>query len=201
MRFMDSVLKWHKYRLELGRRTHLMGVLNVTPDSFSDGGKFFSKEQAVVHGIAMAENGADIIDIGGESTRPYSQRLPADEEMARVIPVIRQLSREISIPISIDTYKSAVAAEALNAGASMINDISALRLDPRMAAVAAKAGVPVVLMHMQGTPENMQLKPRYDNLLQEIIDFLKNAVEKAQSAGIKRRFDHSRSRYRIRQNL
>ncbi len=182
---MDFALKWHKYRLELGRRTHLMGVLNVTPDSFSDGGKFFSEEQAVAHGIAMAENGADIIDIGGESTRPYSRRLPADEEMARVIPVIRQLSREISIPISIDTYKSAVAAEALKAGASMINDISALRLDPHMAAVAAEAGVPVVLMHMQGTPEDMQLKPRYDNLLLEIIDFLKNAVKRSQSAGIR----------------
>jgi len=185
MHFMDFVLNWNKYRLELGSRTHLMGVLNITPDSFSDGGKFFSENQAVAHGIAMAQDGADIIDIGGESTRPYSRRLPADEEMARVIPVIRQLSREISIPISIDTYKSKVALEALSAGASMINDISALRLDPHMAVVAAKADVPVILMHMQGTPENMQLKPRYDNLLQEIMDFLKNAVERAQLAGIK----------------
>jgi dihydropteroate synthase len=182
---MDFVLDWNQYRLDLGRRTHLMGVLNVTPDSFSDGGQFFSENHAVAHGIAMAQDGADIIDIGGESTRPYSRRLPADEEMARVIPVIRQLSREISIPISIDTYKSKVALEALNAGASMINDISAFRLDPHMAAVAAEAQVPVILMHMQGTPENMQLKPRYDNLLQEIMDFLNNAVERSQSAGIK----------------
>jgi dihydropteroate synthase len=182
---MDFALKWNKYRLDLGSRTHLMGVLNVTPDSFSDGGKFFSEKQAVAHGIAMAQDGADIIDIGGESTRPYSRRLPADEELSRVIPVIRQLSREISIPISIDTYKSKVALEALNAGASMINDISALRLDPHMAAVAAKAQVPVILMHMQGTPENMQLKPRYDNLMGEIMDFLNNAVERSRSAGIK----------------
>ena len=184
MNFMDFVLNWNQYRLDLGRRTHLMGVLNVTPDSFSDGGKFFSEKQAVAHGIAMARDGADIIDIGGESTRPYSSRLPADEEMARVIPVIRQLSREIDIPISIDTYKSRVAFEALNAGASIINDISALRLDPHMGAVAAEAHVPVILMHMQGTPENMQLKPRYDNLLREITDFLENAVARAQSAGI-----------------
>jgi len=182
---MDFVLNWNQYRLDLGSRTHLMGVLNVTPDSFSDGGKFFSEKQAVAHGIAMARDGADIIDIGGESTRPYSRRLPADEELARVIPVIRQLSREISIPISIDTYKSKVASEALNAGASMINDISALRLDPHMAAVVAKAHVPVILMHMQGTPENMQLKPRYDNLLGEIMDFLNNAVQRSRSAGIK----------------
>jgi dihydropteroate synthase len=182
---MDFVLNWNQYRLDLGSRTHLMGVLNVTPDSFSDGGKFFSEKQAVAHGIAMEQGGADIIDIGGESTRPYSRRLPADEELSRVIPVIRQLSREISIPISIDTYKSKVALEALNAGASMINDISALRLDPHMAAVAAKAHVPVILMHMQGTPENMQLKPRYDNLLGEIMDFLNNAVQRSRSAGIK----------------
>jgi len=182
---MDFVLNWNQYRLDLGSRTHLMGVLNVTPDSFSDGGKFFSEKQAVAHGIAMARDGADIIDIGGESTRPYSRRLPADEELARVIPVIRQLSREISIPISIDTYKSKVASEALNAGASMINDISALRLDPHMAAVVAEAHVPVILMHMQGTPENMQLKPRYDNLLGEIMDFLNNAVQRSRSAGIK----------------
>ena len=182
---MDYSLNWHNHSLELGTRTHLMGVLNVTPDSFSDGGRHFSPAQAVTHGIAMAQDGADIIDIGGESTRPYSRRLPADEEMARVIPVISALSKEIPVPISIDTYKSEVAVEALNAGASMINDISALRLDPHMATVAAKANVPVILMHMQGTPESMQLHPVYDNLIQEIIDFLKGAVARCKSAGIK----------------
>ncbi|MCG6880383.1 MAG: dihydropteroate synthase [Deltaproteobacteria bacterium] len=185
---MDSVdfsLKWHEHRLDLGARTHLMGVLNVTPDSFSDGGRYFSEAKAVARGIEMARDGADIIDIGGESTRPYSDRLSTDEEMSRVIPVIRRLSREIPIPISIDTYKSKVAREALNAGASIINDISALRLDPRMAEVAAEAGVPVILMHMQGTPDNMQLNPRYDDLLNEIIDFFKDAVKRCKLAGIK----------------
>jgi len=139
----------------------------------------------VTHGIAMAQDGADIIDIGGESTRPYSRRLPADEEMERVIPVISALSKEIPVPISIDTYKSKVALEALNAGASIINDISAFRLDPHMATVAAEANVPVILMHMQGTPESMQLHPVYENLMQEIIDFLKDAVARCKSAGIK----------------
>jgi len=182
---MDLSLKWQDYHLDLGARTHLMGVLNVTPDSFSDGGRHFSKDDAVAHGIAMARDGADIIDVGGESTRPYSSRLSAEEEMARVIPVIRQLSREIPVPISFDTYKSRVAEEALNAGASMINDISALRLDPRMAEVAAKADVPLIVMHMQGTPENMQLHPRYDDLLGEILDFLEKAVANCRSAGIK----------------
>ena len=182
---MDFSLKWNKYCLDLGDRTHLMGVLNVTPDSFSDGGKYFSPAQAVTHGIAMARDGADIIDIGGESTRPYSRKLPADEEMARVIPVISALSREIPVPISIDTYKSEVALEALNAGASMINDISALRLDPHMATVAAESNVPVILMHMQGTPESMQLHPVYGNLIREIMDFLKDAVARCKSAGIK----------------
>ena len=178
-------MEWDKYRLDLGVRTHIMGVLNVTPDSFSDGGRYFSTDRAVARGVAMVQEGADIIDIGGESTRPYSERLSAAEEMERVIPVIRRLSREVPTPISIDTYKSQVAAEAINAGASMINDISALRLDPQMAVVAAQADVPVILMHMQGTPESMQLHPHYDHLLAEIIDFLKSAMERSGSAGIK----------------
>ncbi|EFK10510.1 dihydropteroate synthase [delta proteobacterium NaphS2] len=185
MDFMDLSLKWHKHRLDLGGRTHLTGILNVTPDSFSDGGRYFSEAKAVARGIEMARDGADIIDVGGESTRPYSERLSTEEEMARVVPVIRRLSRKISIPISIDTYKSKVAREALAAGASIINDISAMRLDPRMADVAAEAGVPVILMHMQGTPENMQLNPRYDDLHGEIITFFKDAVKRCKSAGIK----------------
>jgi dihydropteroate synthase len=183
---MDFSLNWNKHRLDLGARTHLMGVLNVTPDSFSDGGSYFSEDQAVAHGIAMAQDGADIIDIGGESTRPYSSRLPAGEEMARVIPVIRRLSREISIPISIDTYKSEVALEALNAGASIINDISALRMDPHMGRVAAEADVPVIIMHMKGTPESMQRHPEYDDLIQEVLDFLNDGLQRCLSAGIKK---------------
>jgi dihydropteroate synthase len=182
---MDFSLNWNKHRLDLGLRTHLMGILNVTPDSFSDGGSYFSEDQAVAHGIAMAQDGADIIDIGGESTRPYSNRLSAKEEMARVIPVIRRLSREISIPISIDTYKSEVALEALNAGASMINDISALRMDPHMGRVAAGADVPIIIMHMKGTPESMQRRPEYDDLIQEVLDFLKDGLERCRSVGIK----------------
>lgn len=183
---MDFSLNWNNHRLGLGGRTHLMGVLNVTPDSFSDGGRYFSQDQAVAHGIAMAQDGADIIDIGGESTRPYSRRLPAEEEMARVIPVIRRLSREISIPISIDTYKSEVALEALNAGATIINDISALRMDPNMGRVAANADVPVIIMHMQGTPESMQRHPEYDDLIQEVLDFLGDGLQRCLSAGIKK---------------
>lgn len=162
-----------------------MGILNVTPDSFSDGGLFLDKEKAVEHGLEMAREGADIIDVGGESTRPYSEEVPLDEELDRVIPVIEALSKEIEIPISIDTIKAGVAREALGAGASMINDISALRFDPHMASVAAEAGVPVILMHMKGTPSNMQDNPTYDELIPEILDFLRDAIDRAVKAGIK----------------
>lgn len=180
---MGLLLKWSDYALELGRRTHVMGVVNVTPDSFSDGGRFFDKDRAVSHGISMAEQGADIIDVGGESTRPYSQRLSEEEETARVVPVIEALSQAVSIPISIDTYKGAVAREALKAGASMINDISSLRFDPQMASVAAEAEVPLVCMHMKGTPETMQVKPQYDDLIGEVSDFLGRCVQRAVAAG------------------
>jgi dihydropteroate synthase len=162
-----------------------MGVLNVTPDSFSDGGQYFKREQAIAHGLEMASQGADIIDVGGESTRPYAQIVSIDEELERVIPIISTLSRELSIPISIDTYKARVAHEALKAGASLINDISAFRFDPHMASLAAEAGVPVVLMHMKGTPRDMQDSPTYDDLMGEILSFLGDAVKRAISAGIR----------------
>jgi len=162
----------------------VMGVLNVTPDSFSDGGLFFETDRAIEHGIAMVEEGADFIDVGGESTRPFSGRLSSDEELSRVIPVVDAIAREVSVPISIDTCKGSVAREALKAGASIINDISALRLDPEMASVAAEAGVPVILMHMKGTPEDMQRNPVYGDLISEIRDFLKDAVRRAVEAGI-----------------
>jgi dihydropteroate synthase len=181
---MAFVLKWSSYSLDLDRKTHVMGVLNVTPDSFSDGGRFDRLDKAVEQGLFMTQAGADIIDIGGESARPYSRRISSSEEVDRVIPVIEVLSREISIPISIDTYKSQVAREALKAGASMINDISALRVDPRMAPLAAQAQVPVILMHMQGTPDSMQANPTYADLIPEVIDFLNDAVEIAVAAGI-----------------
>jgi dihydropteroate synthase len=183
---MDAALKWNGHILDLGRRTHVMGVLNVTPDSFSDGGHYFETERAVAHGIQMDRDGADIIDIGGESTRPYSDAISAEEEMDRVIPVIEGLRKEIAAPISIDTCKARVAREALKAGASMINDISALRFDPEMARTAAQAGVPVILMHMKGTPGDMQKNPLYRDLIPEILGFLREALDRCEAAGIQR---------------
>ncbi len=178
-------LEWGDHSLNLSNRTHIMGVINVTPDSFSDGGLYFKEDKAIEQGIAMAHAGADIIDIGGESTRPYSETVSCEKEIARVIPVIEALSRVIKIPISIDTCKAKVALEALKAGASIINDISALRFDPEMATVAAGAGVPVILMHMQGTPRDMQKNPTYNDLIGEILAFLKDAIERAVKAGIR----------------
>jgi len=182
----EFTLTWSDYSLRMGRRTMIMGVLNITPDSFSDGGLFFQRDKAVLQGLTMAREGADIIDVGGESTRPYSEAISDDEELDRVIPVIEALKREISIPISIDTCKARVAEEALRAGASIINDISALRVDPGMASVAARAGVPVILMHMKGRPGDMQDNPTYDRLIPEILDFLRAAVERAIEGGIRR---------------
>lgn len=182
----SNLLKWSRYCLELDARTLVMGVLNVTPDSFYDGGRYHKLDDAVAQGLRMAEEGADIIDVGGESTRPYSDLLPVDEELKRVIPVIETLSREIDLPVSIDTYKSEVAIRALEAGAAMVNDISAMRFDPAIGNVVAATGVPIVLMHMRGTPKNMQINPTYEDLLGEIVDFLREATEKAVSMGIKR---------------
>jgi dihydropteroate synthase len=179
-------LKWADHLLDLDTRACVMGVLNVTPDSFSEQGRFFDFHKAVEHGEFMAHAGADLIDIGGESTRPYSRRISAQEEMDRVVPVVEALSRRIHVPLSVDTYKARVAEEALKAGASVINDISAFRFDAGMAEVAARAGCPVVLMHMQGTPENMQDRPRYDDVVGDVIDFLRDAKERAVSAGIRK---------------
>ena len=186
MKGLAFLLSWWNHTLELGRRTHIMGVLNVTPDSFSDGGKYFQRDKAIAHGLSMAKDGADIIDVGGESTRPYSEKISAEEELDRVIPVIQALSKGVEIPISIDTCKAEVARQALKAGASMINDISALRFDPEMISVAAETGVPVILMHMQGTPTDMQKNPTYRNLIPDILDFLKSAMDKGVAGGIKK---------------
>ena len=161
-----------------------MGVVNVTPDSFSDGGKFFGREAAVVQGQKLAADGADILDIGGESTRPFSDPVSDDEEIERVIPVIEKLADQLTIPISIDTMKAEVARRAIEAGASMINDVSALRFDPEMGAVARQFDTPVVLMHMLGDPKTMQDSPTYDNIIADISDFLKDAIERAQNQGI-----------------
>ena len=177
-------LAWGKHRLVLGKRTCIMGIVNITPDSFSDGGKFFTRDGAIAQGQKLFEEGADILDIGGESTRPFSDAVSAEEEIRRVIPVIENLAARISIPISIDTTKADVARRAIQAGASIINDVSALRLDHRIADVAAEYDVPVILMHMLGTPKTMQTNPVYDDLIKEIKEFLKNAVDYAVSKGI-----------------
>jgi dihydropteroate synthase len=161
-----------------------MGVVNVTPDSFSDGGKFFDSDAAVAQGEKLAAQGAAILDIGGESTRPFSDPVPVDEEIRRVVPVIEKLSQRISIPISIDTTKAQVARRALEAGASIINDVAALRFDPELATVAVEYDTPVILMHMLGDPKSMQVKPRYANLIQEVRDFLADAVKRAVRLGI-----------------
>ena len=172
--------------LELGRRSLLMGVVNITPDSFSDGGEFFDTERAIEQGERLATEGADLLDVGGESTRPFSESIPTEEELRRVIPVIRQLARRTRIPISIDTCKAAVARAALDAGASLVNDISSLGLDPDMKAVVASSGAPLILMHMQGTPRDMQVKPHYDSLLSEVVRFLEERIRIACKAGVSR---------------
>jgi dihydropteroate synthase len=168
----------------LGERTLLMGVLNITPDSFSDGGLFFDKTKAIAHGLKMVEEGADIIDIGGESTRPGSKPLGLEEELRRVLPVIEALSKETEVPISIDTYKSEVARRAIEAGAEIINDISGLHFDPELARVAAKENTPVVLMHIRGTPETMQKDVHYGSLFSEIIAYLNEGIRRVESAGV-----------------
>ncbi len=178
---------WNAHRMTFGESTRVMGILNVTPDSFSDGGKFYPLEKAVSHGLFLARAGADVLDVGGESTRPFSDPVPPDEEIRRVVPVIRALSRELDIPISIDTTKAAVAQAAIEAGASMINDVSALRFDPEMASVARESGVPVILMHMLGEPKTMQKAPHYEDVVGEIFLFLENAIRRAREKGIPKR--------------
>jgi dihydropteroate synthase len=170
--------------IDFFRRTVVMGILNVTPDSFYDGGRRGEVTQAVRDGVAMAEAGAEIIDIGGESTRPGSSPVSEDEEKHRVLPVLRELRREVKVPLSIDTYKSLVALSALEAGADIINDISALRFDPEMISLVAREQVPVVLMHMQGTPRTMQAEPRYDDVVREVRDFLAARLYEALDHGV-----------------
>jgi dihydropteroate synthase len=170
---------------DFSSRTHVVGVLNVTPDSFSDGGKFFDKSRAIEHALKMAEEGADILDMGGESTRPGSDSISVDEELRRVIPVIEALSGRVSVPISIDTYKSAVARRAIEAGATIVNDISGLTFDPEMPAVAAQYGATVVIMHMKGSPKTMQVDPVYDDVVDEIKKFLFQQARVAETHGVR----------------
>ena len=169
---------------ELGKRTLIMGVLNVTPDSFSDGGLYLEHERAIAHGLELVEAGADIVDVGGESTRPGADPVPAEEELRRVIPVIEGIKRESNVMISIDTYKAQVAEAALAAGAGMVNDISALRFDEGMIDVLVQYDIPVVLMHMQGRPRTMQENPRYNDVVSDILQFLQERIAAATAGGI-----------------
>jgi len=161
-----------------------MGVLNVTPDSFSDGGQFLDTKSAVYHALRMAEQGADIIDIGGESTRPGSDPVSINDELARVIPVIESIRGESTIPISIDTYKSIVARAAIAAGANIINDISGLNFDPEMVNIVRDHRVPIIIMHIKGTPKNMQVDPQYDDLIQEVIDYFQKQIDFCRNNGV-----------------
>ena len=164
--------------------TVIMGIVNVTPDSFYDGGKRFDSARAAADALEMIEAGAEILDIGGESTRPGAEPVPLEEELRRVLPVIRELRKNLNAPISIDSYKEAVARAALDAGADIVNDISALRFDSRMAALVAGEGVPVILMHMQGVPRTMQVEPHYRDVVREVQDFLVERVRSAGDAGV-----------------
>ena len=172
--------------LELGRRTLIMGVLNVTPDSFSDGGRFADYERALARAFELISAGADILDVGGESTRPGSAPVPGPVELERVIPIIRAVRESSDIPISIDTSKSEVALQSLAAGADIINDVSSLRFDPGMARAAAASGAPLILMHMLGAPRTMQINPVYESVISEIIAFLEQRMKFAVKNGIER---------------
>ncbi len=179
-----ATFRFRKQEYDFFSRTHIMGVINVTPDSFSDGGSFFEPEKAIEQGLKMAEQGADILDIGGESTRPGAEPVTVAEELKRVLPVIEELSGRISIPISIDTYKAEVARRALRSGAEIVNDISGLRFDPQMVEVAREFDCPVMLMHIQGTPRNMQENPTYQDVVGELKEYFARQLEWAESKEI-----------------
>lgn len=189
-----STLRLKDAVLELSSRTHIMGVINVTPDSFSDGGRFIRGDSggrpdfmlAVETALRMAEDGADVIDVGGESTRPGAAILPLEEELERVIPVIEGIRKRSNIPISIDTYKPETAKAAVLAGASIINDISGGGFAPEMLPLAASVGAAVILMHIKGTPADMQKDPHYDDVVREVRDYLAARAEKAVSSGVSR---------------
>jgi dihydropteroate synthase len=177
-------LAWSHFNLNFIRKTHVMGILNITPDSFSDGGLHFDTSTAIEQGIRMVSDGADILDIGGESTRPGSAPVSLDEELRRTIPVIEGLAKKVAVPISIDTYKAEVARQAIAAGASMVNDISGLRFDHEMPEVIAHYRVPVVIMHIKGRPREMQQNPQYEALIPEIMDYFRISIRLARKFGI-----------------
>ncbi len=178
--------EWHlpDRVLRLTGRALVMGIVNVTPDSFSDGGRFASTEAAVAHGLALIEQGADLLDVGGESSRPGAEAVPLEEELRRVLPVVRELAARTTVPLSVDTTKAAVADACLAVGAHIVNDITALRGDADMAGVAAARRAGVVLMHMRGTPQTMQAAPHYDDVVGEVRRFLEERLHAAAAAGI-----------------
>jgi dihydropteroate synthase len=177
-------IEWLDFSLDFSKKTYIMGVLNVTPDSFSDGGLYFDEKKAIEHAHRLVEDGADIIDIGGESTRPGSEPVSLEEEIRRTIPVIKVISKSVKVPISIDTYKSEVARQALDAGASIVNDISGLRFDPEMPKIVSEYKVPVIIMHIKGRPKDMQKNPVYEALIPEIMDYLRISIRLAVKFGI-----------------
>ncbi|MBZ0201552.1 MAG: dihydropteroate synthase [Ignavibacteria bacterium] len=170
---------------DLSSRTHVMGVLNVTPDSFSDGGKYMELGAAIARAKQMESEGADFIDVGGESTRPGAEEVSPEEELKRVIPVIKALANEVAVPISVDTYRARVADDALSSGALIVNDISAFNFDKEMAAVIAKHNATAIAMHIKGTPRDMQKDPHYKDIMAEILQYFENAAWQANVAGIK----------------
>lgn len=174
-------------KIVIGARTLIMGVLNVTPDSFSDGGRYFDPLRAIGHGVELVRQGADWIDVGGESTRPRAQPVPPEEELRRVLPVVRGLRRKLrDVPISIDTTKAEVAEQALEAGADILNDISGLRFERRLAQVAQRHRTPLILMHSRGTPETMQQKPFAGDIWRSLVMGLETSIRRALAAGVKR---------------
>jgi len=170
----------------LGRRTWLMGILNITPDSFSDGGLYFNKQKAVKRGLQLIEEGADILDIGGESSRPGAESITVEEEKKRILPVLSEIRKRSDAFISVDTTKSEVLNSALDYGADILNDISGMRFDPKILELAAEKKIPVVIMHMKGTPKNMQESPFYENVIEEIKTFFKKRVKTALKTGVKK---------------
>ncbi|MFH1919381.1 MAG: dihydropteroate synthase [Planctomycetota bacterium] len=170
--------------LSIGRLPLLMGILNVTPDSFSDGGRFFDRGAAIEQGLRLAEEGADVLDVGGESTRPYSASVEAEEELRRVIPVVTALCEQASVPVSIDTSKAVVALEAVAAGARIINDVTGLSADPKMLDVAVESAAGVCVMHMQESPGTMQDKPTYGDVVEEVLAYLRRRRDSLIAAGI-----------------
>lgn len=188
---MAEQLSWRDRFMAVGReiccsRPLVMGIVNVTPDSFYDGGRYNLPEQAVAYAVNLVEQGADILDIGAESTRPGAQEVSPADELSRVVPVITELARRVTVPISVDTTKASVAQAALNAGACIVNDVSALRRDRDMASVVARSGAAVVLMHMQGTPQTMQIAPVYDDVVKDVASFLRERIQVAEAAGVSR---------------